>query len=71
MNNFRVIRERAQITQERLAAAIGVERSTIAKWETDQCQPRAEMFPLLAKVLNCTTDELFGIKKPPAPKEQT
>lgn len=43
-----------------LAEKMHTDRSTIAKWETGVAMPSAAKFPLLAEVLGCTIDELFG-----------
>ena len=59
MNNIRKIRVKSNLTQEQMAKNIGVERSTVAKWETGVSLPRSELLPKLADVLNCTVDELL------------
>lgn len=56
-------RNELNLTQDDVAKKIGVDRSTVAKWETGQSFPRAELLPKLASILNCTIDELFGVKK--------
>lgn len=56
-------------TQAELAELLAVDRSTVTKWETGQSLPRAELLPKIAQILNCTTDELLGIKKTPADKQ--
>ena len=61
MSKIQEIRKEKNLRQEDLALALGVERSTVAKWETGIASPRAELFPKLAKVLGCTIDELFDI----------
>lgn len=43
-----------------LAEKMHTDRSTIAKWETGAAMPSAAKLPLLAEVLGCTIDELFG-----------
>lgn len=43
-----------------LAEKMHTDRSTIAKWETGVAMPSAAKLPLLAEVLGCTIDELFG-----------
>lgn len=47
------------IRQEGLARLLGVDRSTVAKWETGKSMPRAELLPKLADILGCTVDELL------------
>ena len=54
MNNLKMLREKANLTQESLAKLINVDRSTIAKWETGEASPRSDKLPTLANVLNCT-----------------
>lgn len=60
-----LMRERAKLTQRELADVLGVERSTVAKWESGAAYPRASQLPALAKALSCTIDELY------APPEKT
>ena len=59
MNAIQEIRAQRKYTQEILARKLGVERSTIAKWETGVSNPRADMLPKLAGLLGCTVDELL------------
>ena len=53
------MRDRAKLKQRELADMLGVERSTIAKWESGAAYPRASQLPELAKALNCSIDELY------------
>lgn len=64
-------RDTLGLTQLDIAKKLGVERSTVAKWETGQSFPRAELLPKLAQILDCTTDELLGIAKPPQTASET
>lgn len=64
MKQIRTLRECAGISQEQLALRLHTDRSTIAKWETGAAMPSAAKLPLLASVLGCTIDELFG-RSPP------
>ena len=50
----------AGFTQEELAARIGVDRTSVAKWETGKAYPRGETLEKLAATLGCTIDALFG-----------
>lgn len=54
MNRFSNIRGEAGYTQEALAAALGVERSTVGKWETGAAYPRIPQLRKIAELLNCT-----------------
>ena len=56
---IREMRDRAGMTQDELAASIGVVRSAVANWEDEITLPPARQPPLLAEVLECSIDELF------------
>lgn len=58
------------MTQAELAEMLAVDRTTVTKWETGQSLPRAELLPKLAQLLECTVDELLGVKKTPVRNEQ-
>ena len=60
MNVFRLYRGTTGMTQEGVSEALGVERSTVAKWETGNALPRAELLPEIAKLYGCTIDALLS-----------
>ena len=68
MNQFQQLREKKGMSQAQLANTLGLERSTIAKWETGTSMPRANLLPKLASTLGCTVDELL---RPQAEEKQT
>lgn len=47
------------LTQEALAAQLGISSQAVSKWENDISAPDITLLPTLAKTLNCTTDELL------------
>lgn len=51
-------RKTAGYTQETLAQSLGVERSTVARWESGETEPQPWMRPRLARTLKITGDEL-------------
>jgi transcriptional regulator with XRE-family HTH domain len=55
----RALRDAVNLTQDGLAEKLGVDRSTVAKWETGDALPRAAMLPRLASILGCSMDDLF------------
>lgn len=57
--NIKELRVSAKLTQEELGAMLGVNRSTIAMWETGEAMPRADKLPELAKVFGCSIDDLY------------
>ncbi|MEQ8998126.1 MAG: helix-turn-helix transcriptional regulator [Coleofasciculus sp. B1-GNL1-01] len=59
------LRQRAGLTQQELASAIGVTQKTISIWEKGSVEPKLtfEQTKLLMEVLNCTLDELIAAIK--------
>lgn len=57
---IRKCRKKQGLTQVELAKKMGVAPSTIAQWETGARNPNIRQAPILAKVLECTLDDLFG-----------
>lgn len=55
----RAMREKKDMSQQAVALEIGVERSTVAKWESGKSRPRAELLPKLAKLFGCSIEELL------------
>lgn len=47
------------LTQDELAKALDVSRSTVSMWESGESSPRAEKLPEIASALGCKIDELF------------
>ncbi|HML48298.1 MAG TPA: helix-turn-helix transcriptional regulator [Clostridia bacterium] len=50
------------ITQEELAAYVGVTKASVSKWETGQSYPDILMLPQLAAYFNLSVDDLIGYK---------
>lgn len=53
-------RKHAALSQEELAARIGVSRQSISKWETGEAAPEISKLPLLAQAFGVTTDWLLS-----------
>ena len=54
-------RERLQLTQEELAAKVGVSQTAIAKYETSALSPNMHVAVKLAQALGTTCEELCGL----------
>lgn len=54
------LRKKQGMTQNELAALVGVQQNTISQWESGKRHPTSTTLPRLANVLGCTIDELFG-----------
>ena len=59
VKGLRKYRLLAGFTRMRLAELLGVNLTTIAKWETCKSYPPAGKLPAIAKLLSCSIDELF------------
>ena len=59
MDKVREQRQKLGLKQEELAKLLGVERSTVTKWETGESKPRADMLVKLSSVLGCSVDVLL------------
>ena len=53
-------RKEKSITQDVLAAYIGVSKASVSKWETGQSYPDITFLPQLATYFNISIDELIG-----------
>ena len=62
-NNIRNIRRRQGFTQEALASLLHLTPQAISSWEIDRTLPDAERLAELAKVLDCSADEILGLNK--------
>ena len=58
--NIQMTRQAAGLTQEKLAATVGVSRQTVAKWESGETSPDLEHAAAIAEALGCTVDALVS-----------
>jgi transcriptional regulator with XRE-family HTH domain len=56
---FRKLRKRAGLKQVGVAKHLDVSQSTVSQWETRETHPRADLLPKIAKLYNCTVDDLL------------
>jgi transcriptional regulator with XRE-family HTH domain len=54
-------RQRLGLTQEDVARELGVDRSTVAGWETGRAYPDPRLLAPLAALLETTTDRLLKV----------
>ena len=62
-------RHKRGITQDQLAAYMGVSKAAVSKWETGMTYPDITLLPQLATYFNISIDELIGYE-PQMTKEQ-
>lgn len=60
-SKIKTLRKKKDLTQEKLAEYLGVSFQAVSKWETGVASPDLSMIVPLARLLGCSTDELFGI----------
>ncbi len=65
------LRKDLQLSQEDLAAKIGVTRQSVSKWETDACAPDAYNLMALAEVLQTSVEYIVTGNEPANAKEPT
>ncbi len=56
---IKAYRKKLGITQSELAERMGINKATVAMWETDKRNPTIYTLKKLAKIFGCTTDELL------------
>ena len=69
MNRVKELRKEQKITQEKLAASLGISRSAVAMYETGKCDLSNEILIACASFFGVSTDYLLGrsdIKKAPS-----
>ena len=59
LQGLKYYRKRAEMTQQQLSEALGVERATVAMWETGRSWPSAALLPNIADLLLCSIDDLY------------
>lgn len=53
------MRKQKGMSQEDLSKKLGLTQGTISQWENGVTLPTADKLPEIAKVLDCTIDDLF------------
>ena len=59
MNVIEEKRIKLGLTQKQLAEMLGVERTTVSKWETGKSIPRKEKLLALEKILECSIEDIY------------
>ena len=63
--NIAKYRKAKGLTQEDLGAKIGVSNQSVSKWESEVSMPDVMLLPEIARALNITLNDLYGIAKEP------
>ncbi|MGN0367655.1 MAG: helix-turn-helix domain-containing protein [Wujia sp.] len=54
------LRHEKKLTQDDVAAFVGVTKASVSKWENKQCMPDISILPILATIFDVSIDELLG-----------
>lgn len=65
MTAYKELRKQRNMTQNDVAQAVNVNRTTVVKWETGKAYPRIETLQKLASLFQCSMDDLLQTKTPP------
>lgn len=63
-------RKKAGMDQKDIAEKLGIAVQTVSSWETEARRPNIDMLVKLAKIFDCTTDELLGYEKRQETREE-
>ena len=60
-STIKKIRREREMTQEQLAEYLGITANAVSQWECDRTAPDIAQLPILARVLQVSTDRLLGV----------
>ena len=61
--NLKALRQKRNLTQEKLAEFLNVSFQTISKWERGDTYPDISMLPEIALFFKVSVDDLLGVNK--------
>ena len=62
--NFKRLRKEKDVTQEKIAEALGVSSQSVSRWELSICYPDLELLPSIANYFGVTIDSLLSNDAP-------
>lgn len=60
-STIKKLRRERNMTQEQLAEYLGITANAVSQWECDRTAPDISQLPMLARILQVTTDRLLGV----------
>jgi len=64
------LRKKNNLSQEELAAKLGISRQAVSKWERAEASPDTDNLIMLAKLYGISLDEMLSSEDPPEPAPQ-
>ena len=59
MNKFKFYRKQIKASQEQLSKRLGVDQTTVGKWELGKAFPRPSTLKKLSQIYECSIDDLY------------
>ncbi len=59
MNGFEHYRRKMNMTQLEVAGIMGIDQTTVSRWEKGKKLPRSGKLPSISKLYHCTIEDLF------------
>jgi repressor LexA len=67
MNNIRLLRKKANLSQLELAELCGVHQTAISQWEKGRTNPDTDMLIALSQIFHCSIGAILGLDAPDDP----
>lgn len=59
MNKYKELRKKANLTQVSVAKQLKIDKSSVSKWEKGESSPRVDKLTSIAKLYNCSVEDLL------------
>ncbi len=66
---LKMLREKAGVSQQKIADMVGLTQQAVGKWENDKAEPDLATVAKLAEFFDCSTDYLIGKSDDPHPPD--
>ncbi|MDD3959133.1 MAG: helix-turn-helix transcriptional regulator [Oscillospiraceae bacterium] len=64
MNAFEYFRKKANLTQREVAESLGLDQTTVSRWECGYKMPRADRLLSIAGLYRCSVEDLLRPRDP-------
>ena len=59
IENLKYLRESAGYKQNEISSKLGITQGAVSQWEKGLCKPNYKYLPDLAKIYDCTVDDII------------